>query len=69
MPQNAVPPLKCLPRSRKASGARGLTAEVRPVKTAASPAGWDAVILGSAVRFGGWLPEMLDFVKKIRQAL
>ncbi len=31
--------------------------------------GYQAVVLGSAVRMGNWLPEMVDFVKVQRQRL
>lgn len=42
---------------------RGFRVDVIPVKTNPSLNGYDAVILGSAVRMANWLPEMVDFIK------
>lgn len=47
----------------------GLSAEVRPVIEVASPEGYFGAILGSAVRYSAWLPEMIDFVAANRGAL
>jgi len=49
--------------------ARGFRAEIKPVKSNPSLAGYDAVILGSAIRMGNWLPEMVDFIKNNQQTL
>ena len=49
--------------------ARGFSVEVKPVKTNPPLAGYGAVILGSAIRIGNWLPEMVDFIKKNQAAL
>ena len=43
--------------------------EVKPVKERPSLAGYDAVVMGSAIRMGGWLPEAVDFVKANQAAL
>jgi len=43
--------------------ARGYTVDVKPVKSKPSLAGYAAVVLGSAIRMGNWLPEAVDFVK------
>jgi menaquinone-dependent protoporphyrinogen oxidase len=42
---------------------RGFNAEVKPVKKVSSLAGYQSVILGSAIRMGNWLPEMVKFVQ------
>ena len=43
--------------------ARGFRVEVKPVKSQPALAGYDAVILGSAIRMGNWLPEMVKFIE------
>jgi len=43
--------------------ARGFQVDVINVKSKPDPKGYQAVILGSCIRMGGWLPEMLDYVK------
>lgn len=48
---------------------RGFSVDVKPVTTAPSLHGYNAVILGSAVRMANWLPEMVDFIKKNQEAL
>lgn len=47
----------------EALGQRGYTAEVKAVKEKPALAGYQAVVLGSAIRMGNWLPEMTDFIK------
>lgn len=42
---------------------RGFTADVRPVRENPSLYAYQAVIIGSAIRMGAWLPEAVDFVK------
>ncbi len=42
---------------------KGAVVDVRPVKSVTSGDGYRAVVIGSAIRFGQWLPEALDFVK------
>jgi menaquinone-dependent protoporphyrinogen oxidase len=41
---------------------RGQTVDLQPVKQVTSLAGYDMVVLGSAVRYGQWLPEAVKFV-------
>lgn len=47
----------------------GLSAEVHPVAEVASLEGYSAIVLGSAVRYSAWLPEMIDFLAANRVAL
>jgi menaquinone-dependent protoporphyrinogen oxidase len=47
----------------------GLSAEVRPVAEVSSLEGYSAIVLGSAVRYSAWLPEMTDFLAANRGAL
>ncbi|MCS6826447.1 MAG: flavodoxin domain-containing protein [Caldilinea sp.] len=49
--------------------ARGYAVDVRPVKEKLSLDGYAAVVLGSAVRMGAWLPEAVNFVKANQAAL
>ncbi|NCC35289.1 MAG: flavodoxin, partial [Chloroflexia bacterium] len=42
---------------------RGYNVEVKPVKQVASLAGYQAAILGSAIRMGNWLPEIVTFIE------
>lgn len=49
--------------------AQGFDAEVRPVDLVKSLDGFQAVVLGSAIRYSAWLPEMLKFVESQRSAL
>jgi menaquinone-dependent protoporphyrinogen oxidase len=48
---------------------RGLMVDVKPVKSNPALGEYQAVILGSAIRMGSWLPEAVDFVKSNQQAL
>jgi menaquinone-dependent protoporphyrinogen oxidase len=48
---------------------RGLQAEMRPVETAATLDGWDAIVLGSAVYYGKWLGPAREFVDAHREEL
>ena len=43
--------------------ARGYTVDVKPVKEKPDPAAYAAVVLGSAIRMSGWLPEAVEYVK------
>ncbi len=43
---------------------KGATVDVRPVKTVTSVDGYRAVVVGSAIRMGQWLPEAVEFLKK-----
>lgn len=47
----------------------GLSAEVRPVGEVPSLQEYSGAILGSAVRYGAWLPEMTGFMSAQRDAL
>jgi menaquinone-dependent protoporphyrinogen oxidase len=48
---------------------RGLSVDVKPVKGNPSLNGYQAIIMGSAIRMGNWLPEAVDFVKANQSAL
>ena len=48
---------------------RDLAVEVKPVKEKPNLANYQAILMGSAVRMGSWLPEAVDFVKTNQQAL
>ncbi len=45
------------------------TVDVRPIKTVRDVSGYDAVVVGSAIRMGQWLPEAVQFVKSNRESL
>jgi menaquinone-dependent protoporphyrinogen oxidase len=47
----------------------GMHAEVRRVETVNRVSDYDAVVVGSAVRSGRWLPEAMDFVQSYRDVL
>ncbi len=49
--------------------ARGYAVDVRPVKSQPDLAGYTAVVLGSAIRMGNWLPEAVNYVKTNQVAL
>lgn len=48
---------------------RGFSVDVKPVAKVASLDGYQAVILGSAIRMGSWLPEMVKFIQTHQSAL
>ncbi len=48
---------------------RAPAVDLLPADKVASLAGYEAVVLGSAVRFGHWLPEAVDFVRAHQAAL
>ena len=50
-------------------GARGYRVDVKPITETLQVDEYPAVIVGSAVQHGEWLPEAFDFVKKNKQAL
>lgn len=56
-------------RIGEALGARGYAVEVRPLTEHPSAAGYDGVVLGSAVNGARWLPEALDFLRANRSTL
>ena len=47
----------------------GFDAEVQPVESVSILSGFQAVVLGSAVRYGAWLPEMTKFIESHRSEL
>jgi menaquinone-dependent protoporphyrinogen oxidase len=47
----------------------GMEAEAKSADIAPDPAGYDAVVLGSAVYMEHWMKEAVEFVKKNRSAL
>jgi menaquinone-dependent protoporphyrinogen oxidase len=49
--------------------ARGFAVDVINVKSKPDPKDYQAVILGSCIRMGAWLPEMMDFIKANQFAL
>lgn len=48
---------------------RGYSADVRPVKEKPALDGYTAVVMGSAIRIGSWLPEALAFVRQNQSQL
>jgi menaquinone-dependent protoporphyrinogen oxidase len=50
-------------------GAAGHQVDIRPVKDVSDMNNYDALVIGSAVHMGNWLPEAVDFVKKNRSRL
>jgi len=49
--------------------ARGFDVDVKPLRERPALDGYDAVVLGSAVNGGAWLPEALAYVEANRDAL
>jgi menaquinone-dependent protoporphyrinogen oxidase len=49
--------------------AEGATVDVLPIKIVRDVNGYDAVVVGSAIRMGQWLPEAVQFVKTHRSTL
>jgi menaquinone-dependent protoporphyrinogen oxidase len=49
--------------------AAGQDAEARPVKAAGDLAGYEAVVIGSAIYYGSWLKEAMEFVRRNRAVL
>ena len=45
------------------------TVDVKPVMAVHELQGYDAVVVGSAIRMGRWLPEAVEFVKTNRETL
>ena len=48
---------------------RGFAVAVKPVKAKPSLDGYHAVVLGSAIRMGSWLPEIVNYIKQNQPAL
>lgn len=53
----------------KTLGERGYSVDVRPMKERPSVQGYDAVVLGSAINGGQWLPEAVSYLEGNQQAL
>jgi menaquinone-dependent protoporphyrinogen oxidase len=53
----------------EALSAEGATVDILPIKAARDVKGYDAVVVGSAIRMGQWLPEAVQFVKTNRSTL
>jgi menaquinone-dependent protoporphyrinogen oxidase len=49
--------------------ASGASVDVKPVKNVTAVDGYAAVVIGSAIRMGNWLPEAVEFAKKNQAAL
>lgn len=49
--------------------ARGYAVDVKPIKEKPNPAPYAAVVLGSAIRMGSWLPEATAYIKANQAAL
>ncbi len=49
--------------------AAGQTVDLYPVKAVHDVSHYDAVVIGSAIRFGRWLPEAVNFVSTNRESL
>jgi menaquinone-dependent protoporphyrinogen oxidase len=47
----------------------GLNVEIKPVRQVASLSGYQTVLLGSPIRMGSWLPEMVKFIQAHQAAL
>jgi menaquinone-dependent protoporphyrinogen oxidase len=50
-------------------GGRGFEVDVKPMKESPSVEGYDAVVLGSAINGGQWLPEAVQYLQANRGAL
>ena len=48
---------------------RGFLVDVKPVKANPAVQGYQAVLIGSAIRMGSWLPETMEFIKANQQIL
>jgi menaquinone-dependent protoporphyrinogen oxidase len=48
---------------------RGFAVDVCAAAKVTALSGYDTVVVGSAVRFGKWLPEAVDFVRRYRAEL
>ncbi len=47
----------------------GFTVTTKPINDVSSVTNYDAVVIGSAIRVGQWLPEAVKFVKEHHEAL
>ena len=48
---------------------RGFQVDVKPVSENPALDGYQAVLMGSAIRMGSWLPEAVDFIRKNQSTL
>jgi menaquinone-dependent protoporphyrinogen oxidase len=48
---------------------RGFSVELKPIKEKPEVRRYQAVILGSAIRMGNWLPEAMDFIRSNQNRL
>lgn len=48
---------------------RGATVDVRTIEDVQDLTGYDAVVVGSAIRMGKWLPAAMNFVERNRPTL
>ena len=48
---------------------RGFAVDIKPVSEKPALDGYQAVLMGSAIRMGSWLPEAVDFVRQNQAAL
>ena len=53
----------------EAVNAHGVAVDIKPMQGNLQIEGYQTVLIGSAVQYGNWLPEAVDFVKKNQQAL
>ena len=53
----------------KTLGERGFAVDVRPMKERPPVEGYDAVVLGSAINGGQWLPEAVAYLEANQKAL
>ncbi len=47
----------------------GRAVEIQPISADVSPEGYEAIVIGSAVYYGSWLREAIDYVRRHREAL
>jgi menaquinone-dependent protoporphyrinogen oxidase len=48
---------------------QGLVVDIESIGTDVKPTGYDGVIVGSAIRAGNWLPEVVEYVKANAETL
>ncbi len=53
----------------QALGSNGARVDVHQIRDTPGVSGYDAVVIGSAIRMGRWLPEAIDFIKAHRDTL
>ena len=50
-------------------GQSGVAVDVHPVATISSITGYSAIVLGSSIRLGRWLPEAIEFLKTFKDEM